>query len=359
MVECHSVCDLFEYYKLGLSMGVPDNVLTRSSTKTHQLEMLVIARLMNSQLEVPDFLCNYLNQCVFVNVWQAYENKRFILPLDRALNMDDWQPFSLTDRKQTIFENALFCFMSILCAVDHLNHSNAIEPNDEERNMPTSFDLMQLENGDELVNSRYNILVNEFLFQLRIQIGYLKELGEKTFRNCKPATWNMHLLLFKLIREIWLETTNRDPIGKMNKFTFFITDLVNKCAHFRTLCSILIFLLPHHLMDVSPDNINWVRDSLFDGWQEEGTNILNVWGYNHGFIVVTCPPGGPESDAPPGSKRQKQVQAFRKEAQTKLNSNLDFTITFPPGADEFIASTVRDNKMYSSDTLDFLKKDEM
>ena len=28
MVEANSVCTLFEYYKLGLSMGVPDDVLT-------------------------------------------------------------------------------------------------------------------------------------------------------------------------------------------------------------------------------------------------------------------------------------------------------------------------------------------
>ena len=58
-------------------------------------------------------------------MWQAYENKRFMLPLDHALNMDDWQPSSSTDRKQTIFENALFCFASILCAVDHLNQRGA------------------------------------------------------------------------------------------------------------------------------------------------------------------------------------------------------------------------------------------
>ena len=100
--------------------------------------------------------------------------------------MDDWQPNSPMDRKQTIFENALFCFMSILCAVDHLNQADVIEPNDEERRMPTSFDLMKLKNGDELVNSRYDILVNEFLFQLGIQIGYLKSLGEKMFSDCDP-----------------------------------------------------------------------------------------------------------------------------------------------------------------------------
>ena len=74
------------------------------------------------------------------------------------------------------------------------------------------------------------------------------------------------MLLYKLMREIWLETTDGDPIGKMNKFTFFITNVVNKCVHSRTLRSILIFLLPHRMMDVSPDDINWVRDSLFDGW---------------------------------------------------------------------------------------------
>ena len=68
------------------------------------------------------------------------------------------------------------------------------------------------------------------------------------------------------MREILLETTDGDPIGKMNKFTFFIMNVVNKCVHFRTLRLILIFLFPHHMMDVSPDDINWVRDSLFDGW---------------------------------------------------------------------------------------------
>ena len=67
-----------------------------------------------------------------------------------------------------IFGNALFSFASILCAVDHLNHTDVIEPNDEERKMPMSLELMQLKNKDELVNSRYDIIVNEFLFQFGI-----------------------------------------------------------------------------------------------------------------------------------------------------------------------------------------------
>ena len=273
--------------------------------------------------------------------------------------MDDWQPSSSIDRKQKNFENALVCIASILSAVDHLNHADAIELNDKERKMPTSFELMQLENEDELVNSRYDILMNEFLFQLGIQIGYWKELGEKMFQDYEPPTWDMHLLLYKLMREIWLETMTGDSITKLNKFTFFIANVVNKCAHFRTLRSILIFLLPHCLMDVSPDDINWVRDSLFDGWWEESTNILNIWGHDRGFVVVMCPPGSPESDAPPGSKRRKQVQAFWKGAHAKLNSDLDFTLTFYPDADAFVSSIVRDNKMYSSDTLHFLKKYEI
>ena len=66
------------------------------------------------------------------------------------------------------------------------------------------------------------------------------------FQESEPALWDMRLLLYKLMREIWLEMTDGDPIGKM--------------------CSIMIFLLPYRLMDVSPDDINWVRDSLFDGW---------------------------------------------------------------------------------------------
>ena len=149
-------------------MGVPKNVLTRNATKVDPMEMLVAARQMNSQLDVPYIFCDYLNWHVSVDVRQAYENKRFMQPLDLPLDMDDWQPSSLTERRQTIFENALFSFALILCAVDHLNHTDAVEPNDEERKMPTSSELMQFENEDELINSRYAIFVNEFLFQFGI-----------------------------------------------------------------------------------------------------------------------------------------------------------------------------------------------
>ena len=173
-----------------------------------------------------------------------------------------------------------------------------------------------------------------------------------------PSTWNMHLLLYRLMREIWLETTDGDPIGKMNKFTHFIMNVANKCAHVRTLRAIIIFLLLHHLIDVSLDDVNWVRDSLLDGWREEGPNILNVWGCDCGFVIAGFPPGGPNNDAPPGSKQRKRVRAFQKGVHGKLNPELEFTITFDPDMDEF-ASIVRDNKMYSSDTLDFLKKYEI
>ena len=43
MVEANSVCTIFEYYKLGLSMGVPHNVLTQNATKVDRMEMLVTA----------------------------------------------------------------------------------------------------------------------------------------------------------------------------------------------------------------------------------------------------------------------------------------------------------------------------
>ena len=68
MVEANSVCTLSEYYELGLSMGVPDDVLTRNATKIHRMEMLVNARLMNSQLDVPDFFCDYLNWCMSMDM---------------------------------------------------------------------------------------------------------------------------------------------------------------------------------------------------------------------------------------------------------------------------------------------------
>ena len=220
--------------------------------------------------------------------------------------------------------------------------------------MPTSLELMQLKNEDELINSRYSILVNEFLFQFGIRIDYLKKMGEEIFPHSEPSVWDMRVLLYKLMREIWLEITDWDPIGKMNKFTFFVM-----CAHSRTLCSILIFLLPHRMMDVSPDNMNWVGDGLFDGWREEGTNIVNEWGCHHGFVTAASPPAGPESDGPPGSKRWKQVQAFQKGIHANFNSDLDFTVTFDPDTDKFIESIVRDNKMYSGNTLDSHKKYEI
>ena len=43
MVGVNSVCTIFEYYKLGLSMGVPHDVLTRNATKDDRMEMLVAA----------------------------------------------------------------------------------------------------------------------------------------------------------------------------------------------------------------------------------------------------------------------------------------------------------------------------
>ena len=49
-------------------MGVPDSVLTRNATKISHLEMLVLARQLNSDLEVPDFLCDFLNRRVLVDV---------------------------------------------------------------------------------------------------------------------------------------------------------------------------------------------------------------------------------------------------------------------------------------------------
>ena len=61
MVESNNVCTLFEYCKLGLLMGLPDDVLTRNATKISRLEMLVLTRQLNRELEVSDFLCDFLN----------------------------------------------------------------------------------------------------------------------------------------------------------------------------------------------------------------------------------------------------------------------------------------------------------
>ena len=136
---------------------------------------------------------------MLVDVRQFCENKKAILPLNCALNMDDWHPSSPMDREKTIFEYAkqkeyaLFSFATTLCAIDYINHPDGIEVNDEERGMPSSFELMNLESRDKLVNPRYDILVNEFLFQLGVQIDYLRRLGEEMYFDHDPSTWDMCL----------------------------------------------------------------------------------------------------------------------------------------------------------------------
>ena len=59
MVESNNVCTLFEYYKFGLSIGVPDKMLTRNATKISHLEMLVLARQLNRELEVSHFFVTF------------------------------------------------------------------------------------------------------------------------------------------------------------------------------------------------------------------------------------------------------------------------------------------------------------
>ena len=71
-------------------------------------------------------------------------------------------------------------------------------------------------------------------------------------------------------------------------------------------------------MDVSPEDINWVRDSLFDGWREEGTNIVNEWGCHHGFVIAASPPGSPESDGPPEARDRSRFGLFGKVSMPNL-----------------------------------------
>ena len=54
-------------------------------------------------------------------------------------------------------------------------------------------------------------------------------------------------------------------------------------------------------------------------------------------------------------ERSKKVKSPNREKTRGKQSS----VTFDPDTDEFIESIVRDNKMYSSDTLDFLKKYEI
>ena len=83
-----------------------------------------------------------------------------------------------------------------------------------------------------------------------------------------------------------------------------------------------------------------------------------------GGVIAASSLQAPHPEVPTTMHHQKASEGsgfepFRRGFMEKLNPEIDFTITFDPDIDEFIASIVRDNKMYSSNTLDYLKKYEI
>ena len=77
----------FDYYRLGLSMGIPDEVLTSNYNNPSRLEMLVCAKLINYRLSDEEFMCDFLDARVSTDVRQFYHNKQAILPSEKELAM--------------------------------------------------------------------------------------------------------------------------------------------------------------------------------------------------------------------------------------------------------------------------------
>ena len=167
----------FDYYRLGLSMGIPDEVLTPNYNNPSWLEMLVCAKLINHRLLDKEFMCNFLNARVTTDVCQFYHNKQAILPSEKELAMTVWSIPPDVTRNETYFKYALFTFSTCLAALDFTSYLNLYSK--ETDNVPLSIKLMKMEKCHDLGDCQCDLIVNKLIFQIGIRMDEGKEEGEK------------------------------------------------------------------------------------------------------------------------------------------------------------------------------------
>ena len=138
----------FDYYRLGLSMGIPDEVLTPNYNNPSRLEMLVCAKLINYRLSDEEFMCDFLDARVSTDVRQFYHNKQAILPSEKELAMTVWSIPPDVTRNETYFEYASFTFATCLAALNFTSYLNLYSEDTD--HVPPSIKLMKTEKCDDL-----------------------------------------------------------------------------------------------------------------------------------------------------------------------------------------------------------------
>ena len=342
----------FDYYRLGLSMGIPDEILAENYHKPSRVEMLVCAKLINYQISPEDFMCHYLNVRVWTNVREFYRNKQAIIPSEKQLAMSPWSiPINIT-RNETYFEYALFTFAGCLASLDFTNYYNLYS--EETDDLPPTMRLKKAERCHDLGERESDLIVNELIFQIGIQMDEVKEEGEKLFGDAHPATWDMRVVYYKLFRKVWLRLTEKEPVRKMHRFTRFISDIIGNCVHCKVLRSLLIFFVPTRLLDVDRDSMTWVRNSLLRNWREEGRKIIDMWGDENGFSVAKVPDEETDTEA-----ARKMRRIMEEAVQDDYDPFSDYLIKFSADCDSFIANNLDKNKFFFEHDLKSLKKYEL
>ena len=167
-------------------------------------------------------------------------------------------------RNETYFEYALFTFATCLAALNFTSYLNLYSEDTD--HVPPSIKLMKTEKCDDLGDRRCDLIVNELIFQIGIRMDEVKEEGEKLYGDADPETWDMRVVYYKLFRKVWLRLTENEPLRKMHRFTRFLSDVISDCSHCKILCSLLIFFIPEHMLDVDQHSMPWIRNSLLRNW---------------------------------------------------------------------------------------------
>ena len=349
----NDVVTTFNYYRLGLSMGIPDKLLTQNYNNPSRLEMLVCAKLISYELATEDFMCLYLNTRVWMNIREFFNNKQVLIPSEKELNMDVWSiPISSAKRNETYFEYTLFTFASCLAALDFTNYYNLYS--EETDDLPPSMRLKKAERCRDLGDEESDLIVNEFLFQIGIQMEEVREEAAKLYGDAEPKSWDMWVVYYKLFRKVWLRLTEKELVHKMHRFTRFFSDIIRNCPHCKILRSLLIFFIPKCLLDVDQHTMVWICNSLLRNWWEEGRKIIDMWGCENSFSVTTVLYA--EGDTEPARKMRRAVQVALEDDYDPFS---DYLVKFSADCDSFISNNLDTNKFFFEHDLESLKKYEL
>ena len=178
----------------------------------------------------------------------------------------------------------------------------------------------------------------------------VKEEGEKLYGDADPETWDMRVVYYKLFRKVWLHLTENKPLRKMHRFTRFLSDIISVCSHCKILCSLLIFFIPKHMLDVDQHSMPWICNSLLRNLREEGRRIIDMWGNENGFSVAKVPDEGGDAES------ARKLRCIAEEAvEYDYDPSSDYLIKFSVDCDSFISNNLDQNKFFFEHNLESLK----